>query len=79
VSSCPIVTWRRAGELRGGVAGGEMGKQIDMALRAQAIAAGLVRTGRAARCRAAAGFIRADRVGAIYWISRDGARRADLG
>jgi hypothetical protein len=37
------------------------GKPLE---RAQAIAAGLVRTGRAATCRAAAGFIRADGGGA---------------
>jgi hypothetical protein len=42
--------------------------------RAQAIAAGLIRTGRAVRSRAAAGFIRADGVGATYWITGDGAR-----
>jgi hypothetical protein len=43
--------------------------------RARAIAAGLVRTGRAAKSRAAAaGFIRADGGDAVYWISDDGAR-----
>ena len=42
--------------------------------RAKAIAAGLVRTGRAAKSRAAAGFIRADGGDATYWISGDGAR-----
>jgi hypothetical protein len=42
--------------------------------RAQAIAAGLVRTGRAAKSRAAGNFIRADGAGPTYWISRDGAR-----
>jgi hypothetical protein len=42
--------------------------------RAQAIAAGLIRTGRATKSRAAAGFIRADGVGATYWITGDGAR-----
>jgi hypothetical protein len=41
----------------------------------QAIAAGLVRRGRAANYRAAGGFFRADGVGAAY--SGDGARRAD--
>jgi hypothetical protein len=42
--------------------------------RAQAIAAGLIRTGRAAKSRAAAGFIRADGGDATYWVSDDGAR-----
>jgi hypothetical protein len=42
--------------------------------RAKAIAVGLVRTGRAAKSRAAAGFIRADGGDATYWISDDGAR-----
>jgi hypothetical protein len=42
--------------------------------RAQAIAAGLVRTGRAAKSRALGNFIRADGGSAVYWISRDGAR-----
>jgi hypothetical protein len=42
--------------------------------RAQAIAAGLVRSGRAARSRVAGNFIRADGGGAVYWVSRDGGR-----
>jgi hypothetical protein len=48
--------------------------------RAEAIAAGLVRTGRAANYWATAGFIRADGGGPTYWISDDGTRilRGDL-
>jgi hypothetical protein len=40
--------------------------------RAKAIAAGLVRTGRAAKSRAAGNFIRADGGDATYWVSIDG-------
>jgi hypothetical protein len=48
--------------------------------RAKAIAVGLVRTGRAAKCRAAAGFVRVDGGEATYWVSNDGARvlRGDM-
>jgi len=42
--------------------------------RAQAIAVGLARTGRAAKFRGFAGFVRAEGGGAIYWISGDGTR-----
>ena len=43
--------------------------------RAWAVAAGLVRTGRAATYEALESFIRAEGAGAIrYWISDDGAR-----
>jgi hypothetical protein len=43
--------------------------------RAWAIAAGLVRTRRAAKYEPTEGFIRAEGVGATrYWISDDGAR-----
>jgi hypothetical protein len=42
--------------------------------RAKAIAEGLVRSGRAAKFRVAAGFVRANGGGAIYWISADGTR-----
>jgi hypothetical protein len=52
-----------------------MGKPTEKpSPRAQAIATGLVRTGRAAKHRAAAGFIRADGIGPTCWVSADGAR-----
>jgi hypothetical protein len=46
----------------------------NLSPRAQAIAAGLVRTGRAATCRADGGFIRVQGASVTYWVSADGAR-----
>ena len=48
--------------------------------RAQAIAAGLVRAGRATNYRVFGNFVRADGVGATYWVSNDGTRvlRGDM-
>jgi hypothetical protein len=40
--------------------------------RAQAIVAGLVRAGHATNCRVFGNFVRADGVGATYWVSNDG-------
>jgi hypothetical protein len=40
--------------------------------RAQAIAAGLVRTGRATNLRVTGNFVRADGLGATYWVRTDG-------
>ena len=51
-----------------------MSRSTKPSPRAQAIAAGLVRTGRAAQFRAAGAFIRADGGSATSWISNDGAR-----
>jgi hypothetical protein len=42
--------------------------------RAQAIAAGLVRAGRATNYRVFGNFVRADGAGATYWVSNDGMR-----
>ena len=47
---------------------------LEPSARAQAIAAGLVRAGRATNYRVFGNFVRADGVGATYWISHDGTR-----
>jgi hypothetical protein len=41
---------------------------------ARAIVAGLVRAGRATHYRVFGNFVRADGVGATYWVSNDGTR-----